>query len=890
MSPYVFRLEPPDRGRSGGSRIGFVGSAVTGAEAPGALFGSLVALAGLAGALHGIRGSLQLGIVPLEGVPETPQPTPFLRRLLVPGRLAESRVGLISLYLIAVGIHLVTIRPLPVGIRGRLVAVRGCLIGLRGGLVSHEPAIVPPSPDDLLCATRTLVGAGLVVSTFRLPPRGQGQQLRAEIERLRLLVVLAAAGRVNSLRGQLALNHRCPNPDQMTRRRTSPPIPRASGPRRVAPGPSAAPVDEAPAHADGTHLPPSWYLAAIEHAADAIVVVDLDGTIRYVNPAFERDTGLGRDYLIGQNVRTLPTGEQPAARIRSLWAAIRRGDVWTGELVNRRPDGTLAHAEATVAPIRDAAGAIVGGVSVRRDITRQRALETRLDEYHRERAALAAVLAAMRSGDTAEATAEAIGLALLGLSGFGGVGIFGFEPSGDIAPLVALVADGRSVSLPGSLSPERSAYHRERASHGPWIEEWNPGPDHPYYALGVEHDVRTLAYVPIRSDGDTVALLVVSAADSDTLALSERLPALVECAAFAGALLGPQLRSRSAGALSETRVRAIITARTFLPVFQPIVDLASRVVVGYEGLTRFADGSRPDEVFAEATRCGLAIELEAATLEAILDASAALPASAWLNLNVSAEFVLAGEPLASILRGWGGQIVLELTEHTEVTDYPGLRAALERLGPDVRLAVDDAGAGFASLRHILELQPDYVKLDRGIVRQIHRDPARQALVAGMVHFAGKTGAILVGEGVETDPEAYELQRLGVALAQGYRLGRPALASRMAPLAGRASPTLVAPMRSPRRRARSTVRKGDIGATLNIGPTVAAALREAGIANVADLRTLGAMAAWERLRQLQPGIATARTLLQLEGGARGIRVGELSAAERARLRLFVKLGS
>ena len=78
-----------------------------------------------------------------------------------------------------------------------------------------------------------------------------------------------------------------------------------------------------------------WHLAAIEHAADAIVVADLDGTIRYVNPAFERNTGLGRDCVIGQDVRSLAADEQPAATLKGLWAAIRRGEVWTGELINR---------------------------------------------------------------------------------------------------------------------------------------------------------------------------------------------------------------------------------------------------------------------------------------------------------------------------------------------------------------------------------------------------------------------------------------------------------------------------------------------------------------------------------------------------------------------------
>ena len=635
-------------------------------------------------------------------------------------------------------------------------------------------------------------------------------------------------------------------------------------------------------------LPLSWHLAAIEHAADAIVVDDLDGAICYVNPAFERDSGLRREDVLGRDVRALAAVEQPRAAIRGLWAAIRRGEVWTGELVNRRADGTIAYAEATVAPLR-VGGRIVGSVAVTRDITRQRALETRLDEYRRERSALAAVLEAMRSGETAEATAEAIGVALLGLAGLGGVGVFGFEPTGDVVPLAVLDRDGRPVRSPGKVPPDRSAYLRERASHGPWIEDWEPAPDHPYVDVGRELGVGVLAYVPIRSDGDAVGLLVASAGEGDALALAERLPTLVECAALAGALLGPQLRARGTLVTSAAWIRGIVADRAFLPVFQPIVELESRVVVGYEALTRFAEGSPPERVFGAAASCGLALELEAATLEAILDASGRLPAAAWLNLNVSAEFVLAGEPLASILRRWGGQVVLELTEHIRVTDYGALRAALERLGPNVRLAVDDAGAGFASLRHILELRPDYVKLDRGIVRGIHRDPARRALVAGLVHFAAGTGAVLIAEGVETEAEARQLGQLGVPLAQGYRLGRPALAERIgAPLASRLPPIGPMPGGTSSRPASAAAMSDDIGRAVNVGSILAVALRAAGLTTVADLRALGAIPVWERLRGGHPQLATAATLVKLEGATRGVRISQVSPAERARLRLFARL--
>jgi EAL domain-containing protein (putative c-di-GMP-specific phosphodiesterase class I) len=266
----------------------------------------------------------------------------------------------------------------------------------------------------------------------------------------------------------------------------------------------------------------------------------------------------------------------------------------------------------------------------------------------------------------------------------------------------------------------------------------------------------------------------------------------------------------------------------------------------------------------------------------------ALPEPAWLNINVSPELVLAGEPLAPILAGSARPVVLELTEHVAITDYPALRAALERLGPNVRLAVDDAGAGFASLRHILELRPDYVKLDRAIVKGVDRDPARQALVAGLVYFAARTGAILVAEGVETEAEVHQVRELGVPLAQGYRLGRPGLATRVAgPAAGTAPPAAGAPSQTARRQ-RRTDRDDDIEQAVNIGSALAASLRDVGIMTRSDLQAIGALTAWERLRGRRHAIATDTTLLRLEGATRGIRITQLAPAERSRLRLMTRL--
>ncbi|HET7520692.1 MAG TPA: EAL domain-containing protein, partial [Candidatus Limnocylindria bacterium] len=207
-------------------------------------------------------------------------------------------------------------------------------------------------------------------------------------------------------------------------------------------------------------------------------------------------------------------------------------------------------------------------------------------------------------------------------------------------------------------------------------------------------------------------------------------------------------------------------------VFQPVVRLDDRTVVGYEALTRFTDGSSPLQRFAEAERAGLAIDLEAAAMESAMHAAAALPAGPWLSVNLSPAVLPNLRQLASLAAGSVRPLVVEITERMAIDDYGAARRLLRRHLPEARIAVDDAGAGFASLRHIAELRPSIVKLDMQLVRNVHRDPAREALVAGMVHFAAASGCELIAEGIETEQERRALVRLGVTLGQGFLLGRP----------------------------------------------------------------------------------------------------------------------
>jgi len=217
----------------------------------------------------------------------------------------------------------------------------------------------------------------------------------------------------------------------------------------------------------------------------------------------------------------------------------------------------------------------------------------------------------------------------------------------------------------------------------------------------------------------------------------------------------------------------VIAGAAFRPVFQPIVDLFTGSSVGYEALTRFDDGVPPNVAFAVAVECGLGIDLEAVTLAAALREAAGLPPGPWLSLNVSPALLAQEGTLARILEGVTRPVIVEITEHEAIDDYRPLRRAMLDLGPGVRLAVDDSGAGVANFSHLVELRPDFVKVDASLVRGVDSDPSRRAVVVGLIHFAAEAGCQVIAEGIETAPELAMVTELGVGLGQGYLLGRPA---------------------------------------------------------------------------------------------------------------------
>lgn len=210
-------------------------------------------------------------------------------------------------------------------------------------------------------------------------------------------------------------------------------------------------------------------------------------------------------------------------------------------------------------------------------------------------------------------------------------------------------------------------------------------------------------------------------------------------------------------------------------VYQPIIDVARGVVAGYEALIRFDRGpTDPQLWFAAARAHGVEAELDAAALRSGLSNRLALPGNTFLTVNVSPASLLS--PLVRSV--WAEQaslngVVVEITEQTVIDSYAALEPDINRLrAAGALIAVDDAGAGYAGLNHLLMLRPEIIKLDRALVMDLDIDETKRALTEMLGTFAGRIDAWLLAEGIERTGELETLADLGVPLAQGYYLARP----------------------------------------------------------------------------------------------------------------------
>ncbi|TMM42003.1 sensor domain-containing phosphodiesterase [Colwellia ponticola] len=209
--------------------------------------------------------------------------------------------------------------------------------------------------------------------------------------------------------------------------------------------------------------------------------------------------------------------------------------------------------------------------------------------------------------------------------------------------------------------------------------------------------------------------------------------------------------------------------------YQPVYSLITNQVTGFESLSRFVSTPyiTPDVWFNEASQVGLGEELEMMAINNAIKGMGDFQKDLYISINTSPEYILSGA-VAKILSGIDTRrIVLEITEHSPISSYADFREALKPLREQgVRLAIDDAGAGYSSFKHILELEADIIKLDISLTQNIHRDRKKFLLAKALCGFAKAIDCIIIAEGIETAEELNALKELNVDKVQGYLLGRP----------------------------------------------------------------------------------------------------------------------
>ncbi len=247
-------------------------------------------------------------------------------------------------------------------------------------------------------------------------------------------------------------------------------------------------------------------------------------------------------------------------------------------------------------------------------------------------------------------------------------------------------------------------------------------------------------------------------------------------------------------AASRAWVEQIVRTRDFSLVFQPIFDLEDGSMLAAEALVRFsAWGSKtPAAVIALAHRVGLGVELEVAIAQAALAHLSELPPTALLSVNAGSAALASGGITDALLDAQAERVIVELTEQLQVDEH----ARIARMQQDLRaggarLAIDDAGAGFASLMHILRVAPDFIKLDGELISSIGEDPVRRSLTSSLMRFATESGAVTIAERIETASELHALRELGVRYGQGFHLARPVPASELPRALARAASGLAA---------------------------------------------------------------------------------------------------
>ncbi|MFZ5826470.1 MAG: putative bifunctional diguanylate cyclase/phosphodiesterase, partial [Bacillota bacterium] len=530
--------------------------------------------------------------------------------------------------------------------------------------------------------------------------------------------------------------------------------------------------------------------SALESVVNAIAITDAQGCIQWVNPAFTTLTGYQLDEVRGQNPRILKSGVHSPRLYESMWATLLQGQVWRGEMKNRRKDGTLYDEEMTITPLKDANGTIRHFIAIKQDVTKRKLDEERIQHLSTtdsltglaNRRALEQRLAALASLASSRFTSA---LFVLDIDQFKAINdSFGIEAGDRLLVAVAhtlkttlrdrgavarLGDDEYAVLLPSATKRDAQDLVRElteaveaiRIHQGDRVIE-------PTISIGVT-----------QVDGTKSGYELLIEAERALLAAKSRGTGRVE---FFARTDDPQ--HQISGALVEwaARIRHGVRNDRFVLHFQPVVHLKTGKAEHAEALVRLRDSNgvviSPGQFITIAETLHLMPLIDRWVIDQAIDRMRENH-DLRIFVNLSAQSLGDRE-----LRDHASRMLLlhphvarrltfEVTETSALRHFAGVREWMELLRSlGCRFALDDFGSGFSSFAYLRELPVDYVKLDGSFVRVIDKDPSCLAVVRALVDVSHTMGKTVIAEWVENHRIAHLLAGLGVEYGQGFALGRP----------------------------------------------------------------------------------------------------------------------